>query len=53
MPQFVMHSGLKGAGSRNVNFFRNDDFAVFLIGRITEIFNYISQNDSAILKMDS
>ena len=35
------------------NFFRNDDFAVFFIGRITEIFNYVSQNDNATLKVDS
>ena len=44
----------KGAGSRNVNkLFRNDDFAVFLIGHITIIFHYFSQNESVILKMHS
>ena len=35
------------------NFFRNDDFAVFLIGQITEIFYYFSQNEGVILKMNS
>ena len=35
------------------NVFRNDDFAVFLIGHITVIFHYFSQNGSVILKMDS
>ena len=34
------------------NFFRKDDFAVFLIGHIPVIFQYFSQNESAMLKMD-
>ena len=57
---FQPHTGmtdcrqLKGAGSRNVNkLFRNDDFAVFLIGHIIVIFHYFSQNESVISKMDS
>ena len=33
-------------------FFRNDNFAVFVIGHIAEIFNYLSQNKGVILKMD-
>ena len=45
---------VKGAGSRNVtSFFRNDDFAVFFIGRITLIFHCFSQNESIFLEMDS
>ena len=35
------------------NFFRKDDFSVFLIVHITELFHYFSQNIGAILKMDS
>ena len=35
------------------NFFRNDDFSVFLIVHITEIFHYFSQNIGVIVKMDS
>ena len=35
------------------NFFRNDDFKVFLIGLVTVIFHSFSQNESVILKMDS
>ena len=35
------------------NFFRNDDFAEFLIGHITEIFHLFSQNKGPILKMRS
>ena len=38
--QYLM-SVLKGQGY---------DFAVFFMGHITEIFNYVSQNDSAILE---
>ena len=34
------------------NFFGNDDFA-FLVGHITEIFHYFSQNERVISKMDS
>ena len=45
---------LKGQGHlMETNFFRNDDFAVFLIGHITVIFHYFSQNESVALKMDS
>ena len=29
-------------------FFRNDDFAVYLIGHITDIFHCFSQNQSVI-----
>ena len=44
----------KGAGSRDVkNFFRNDDFSVYLRVDITEIFRYLSQNIGVILKMGS
>ena len=35
------------------NFFQNDDFAVLLIGHITETFYCFSQNEGIILKMDS
>ena len=35
------------------NFFPNNDFAVFLIGHITEIFHYFFQNEGVILKMDA
>ena len=35
------------------NLFRNDDFAVFLIVRITEILHDFSQSVGVILKMDS
>ena len=35
------------------NFFRNDDLTVFLIGHITEICHYSSQNEGVSLKMDS
>ena len=45
---------LEGAGSRNVNkLLSKQKFAVFLIGHITVIFHYFSQNESVILKMDS
>ena len=37
----------------SANFFRNDYFAVFLIGHITETFHYLSQNEGVTLKMDS
>ena len=37
---------LKGQGHvLYTKFFRNNDFAVFLIGHITEIFHYFSQNE--------
>ena len=45
---------IKGARPRNVNkLLQNDDFVVFLIGHITEIFHYLSQNEGVILKMGS
>ena len=51
--QFLNFS-LKGPGHvLETNFFRNDDFAVFLIGHITEIFHYFSRNEGVVLKMDS
>ena len=49
-----MSKSLKGLGHvMEKNFFRNDDFAVFVIGNITEIFHYFSQNEGVILKMGS
>ena len=51
---YVTQSLLKGQGHvMETNFFRNHDFAIFLIGHITAILNYFSQNESVILKMDS
>ena len=38
---FVNEAGLHIA---KTNFFRNDDYTVFLIGHITEIFHYFCQN---------
>ena len=45
---------LKGQGhAMSTYFFRNDNFAVFLIGHITVIFHYYSQNESVSLETDS
>ena len=35
------------------NFFRKEDFAVFLIGHITQILHYFSRNKGSVLKIDS
>ena len=44
----------KGSGSRNVNkLLSKGRFCFFLIGHITVIFHYFSQNESVILKMES
>ena len=45
---------VKGARLRKVtNFFQNDNFAVYMIGHITEILHYFSQNEGVTLKKDS
>ena len=54
--QFKCQCTFKGAGLCNIetNFVQNDNFAVFLIGHMAEIFQIlVSQNESVILKVDS
>ena len=50
----ICKSQVKEARSPDVNkLFRNDDFAVFLIGHVIEIFHFFCQNEGVILKMGS